>query len=417
MSLASWIGKRIGLTDGGFWTVFFGGSSRSGRSTGPNGALKLSSWWRCVMLYAEVGGMLPCKLYAYEGKEGEDRKQVRDHPAAEVVGLDPNIDQTSAEFWSGQWAQFVTIGNAYAEKGFSGQRLVSLQTLPIDTRPFRSPDRPGDLRYQFDDRGKREELPVDKVLHTRGFGYGGDMGLSPVAYACESLALADAIEEAAQRGFANGLRASGYFTNALKETMTPPQRDAFYENYVKPLEGPQGEGKATILPPNFDWKSINIPARDMEMILQRRFSVEDVCRWMGVPPILAGHSAEGQTMWGSGVENILLAWRVLGLDAKLTFFEKSLRKRLLSPVDRRKFYFEYDRDALMQADSAARAAFIANQVQFGQMTPNEGRRKQNRKPMQGGDEAFINSALVPLRLAGQLRPAKVQPAPGEPIPE
>jgi len=49
------------------------------------------------------------------------------------------------------------------------------------------------------------------------------------------------------------------------------------------------------------------------------------------------------------------------------------------------------------------------------MTPNEGRKKENRLPLPGGDVLLINSTLVPLTDAGK-RPANIQPAPGEPIP-
>jgi HK97 family phage portal protein len=413
--LGKWIGKAIGLTDGAFWSVYLGGTSRSGRATGPDRSMKISSWWRCVKLYAEVGGIIPMKMYEWLNGDKSDRRQVRDHEVAEIVGLDPNSEQTTAEFWGGQFASLAMFGNAYAEKRYSGKRLVSLEQMPVDTRPFRDQNT-GELKYRFLDRGKSETLSADKVLHTRGFGFGGDMGLSPISYARESLAVADAVEEAAQRAFNTGMRATGFFTSG-NANVTDTQRKDFYENYVKPVEGAEGEGKQIILPPTFDWKAMNIPAKDMELIMQRRFSVEDICRWMGVPPILAGHSAEGQTMWGSGVENILLAWRVLGLDAQLTFVEKSVNKRCLSAPDRRRFFVEFDRDALLQGDSAARAAFIANQVQFGQMTPNEGRRKQNRPAGEGGDDLLINSTLVPLKLVGLVRAAKVQPAPGEPIPE
>ena len=62
------------------------------------------------------------------------------------------------------------------------------------------------------------------------------------------------------------------------------------------------------------------------------------------------------------------------------------------------------------------AEFMSKMIQNGLMTPNEGRRKNNDLPKEGGDVLLVNSTLVPLSQAGE-RPGRTQPAPGEPIPE
>jgi hypothetical protein len=43
-------------------------------------------------------------------------------------------------------------------------------------------------------------------------------------------------------------------------------------------------------------------------------------------------------------------------------------------------------------------------VQNAALMPNEWRRKENLAPVEGGDQLFINSTLVPLSQAGQPRP-------------
>lgn len=413
MNLRAWFKRPIKLTDGAFWASFFGASTWTGKSVSATDALKLSVWFRIVKLHAEVTGALPFKVYE---RKGDDRVQVRDHPVALLTGVDPNSDQTTVEFWGAHAASLVSFGNAYAEKRFMGGRLVSLEIMPFeDTRPTReNPARV--LQYEFTDRGKREVLPVDKVLHTRGWGYGRDLGLSPIAFARESIGGALAVEETAARLYGTGLRATGMFSQPPGNPLTPEQIKDFFKNYVSKLEGPEGEGKQLLLPPGFDHKSLNIAPKDAEMLLSRRFSVEDVCRWGGTPPILVGHAAEGQTMWGSGVENILLSWLTLGYNSFLRSIEASVNKRLFSAVDRLRFFAEFDRDAFMQADSAARAEFMSKMIQSGLRVINEMRRKDNLPPVAGGDQALINSTLVPLLQAGQ-RPARVQPKPGDPIPE
>jgi HK97 family phage portal protein len=181
------------------------------------------------------------------------------------------------------------------------------------------------------------------------------------------------------------------------------QREDFKRTFIDPLIGNDAEAHYGILENGFTFSPVNIPPKDAEMLLSRRFNVEEICRFMGTPPILVGHAGEGQTMWGSGVEGIINAWLTLGLDAFLSSIEKSVNKWLLSPADRKRFYAEFDRDALLRADLAAKGEFISKMIQNAQMTPNEGRKKANRSAQPGGDVLLVNSTLVPLSEAGRPR--------------
>jgi HK97 family phage portal protein len=400
MSLLSWAGKVLRLTDGKFWGQWYGGETWAGRPVNEENALQLSTWWRSVKLYADVVGALPLKLY--ERKDNDDRVQVRDHPVAGLIGLDPNVDQTAQEFWGGVSGSLAMLGNAYAEKRYVGKSLAALEPMPYDTTPDRTHNRNGDLEYHYSDRGKTEWLPRDKVLHVRGFTIGkSDFGLSPLAAARQGLSIALATEEATGKTFAQGLRMSGYFTIPAKAT--PQQRADFTKAFIDPITGNDASAHYGLLEMGTDFKPINIPPKDAEMLLSRRFNVEEICRFMGVPPILVGHSADGQTMWGTGVEAIINQWLTSGLNSFLTNIEKSINKRLLTAEERPRFYAEFERNALLRIDSAARADFISKMIQNAQMTPNEGRKTDNRLPMPGGDVLLVNSTLIPLADADKPR--------------
>jgi HK97 family phage portal protein len=412
MSLLSWVGRVIGLRDGKFWGQWYGGETWAGRPVNENNSLQLSAWWRAVKLYADVGGALPLKFY--ERLDNDDRRQIREHQIANLIAVDPNADQTSQEFWGGMCAGLAMLGNAYAEKRFVGKTLAALEPLPYDTIPDRTHNRDGDLEFRYCDRGKTEWLPVEKVFQVRGFNIGkSDCGISPLTAGRQGLSIALATEESAGKTFSQGMRASGFFVGPK---LLPEQRADFTKKFIDPIIGNDASAHYGILESGFDFKPINIPPKDAEMLLSRRFNVEEICRFMGVPPILVGHVAEGQTAWGTGVESIINSWLTLGLDSFLSSIEKSINKRLLTPAERPRYYAEFDRNALLRADSAARAEFISKMIQNAQMTPNEGRKKDNRLPLPGGDVLLVNSTLVPLTQAGN-KPARVQPAPGEPIPE
>lgn len=411
MSLLSWAWRRFKLTDHAAIQRWFGSETWSGKPVTVETALNLSVWFRCVKLYADVTGAASWKLY--ERLSNGERKQVTDHPIYDLIAIDPNIDQTPQEFWGGVAAQLCVQGNSYAEKRYLGSKLIALQPLPFETYPYRNSN--DDLRYRFIDRGKQEDLPADKVFHTKGFNLGSsDVGLSPLAAARQSIGIALAQEEATGKTFAQGLRASGFFI--VPQTMKQDQRDQFTKTFIDPITGNDASAHFGILEGGTDFKTLNIPPKDAEMLLSRRFSVEDIARFMGTPPVMIGHSAEGQTMWGTGVEATINMWLTLGLDAFWRSIEKSIAKRLLSAADRRRFYVEIDRKALLRADSKESAELYWKLVQVGALTPNQICDRENMPRFEGGDVRLVNTTLQPLSMAGQ-RTARVQPAPGEAIPE
>lgn len=407
MGLLSWMGRIIGLRDGEFWSRYYGGETWAGRTVNEENALNLSTWWRAVRLYADVTGALPMKLY--ERMANDDRVVVRDHDLSSLISLQPNGDQTPQEFWSATAASLAMLGNSYSEKRFLGKRIVALDPLPGDTYPSRTRHKDGNLEYRYMDRGKEEWLPREKVFHVRGFMFGkGDVGLSPLAAGRQGLSIALATEEATGKTFSQGLRLSGFFTG----TANKEQREDFKRVFIDPITGNDASAHYGILPPQFGFTPINIAPKDAEMLLSRRFNVEEICRFMGVPPIMVGHHADGQTAWGTGIESIINMWLTLGYNSFLRYIESSINRWLLDPSDRGRFYVEYERNALLRIDSAARAEFISKMIQNAQMTPNEGRKTDNRLPMEGGDQLLINSALVPLVDAGKKQASTVpEPTP------
>lgn len=399
-----WRERPLGLqpADDGMWAAFHGsGENFSGEHVSSHGAMQLSAFWACARLISETIATLPISVY--ERAPNGDKRPVSDHPLYALLHDSPNADQTAVEFWEGRSLGLCTGGNGFAEKTTANDgRLISLERMPADTTVTRNDD--GSLEYRFYDRGKQETLPEAKVFHIRGFG-DGDVGMSPVSYARQTLGLTKATERQAGQTFSKGLRSKGFFIMPpAARPLTPEQRTDAKRTLVDANSGANAPW-AGILEGGVDFRSVNITPRDAELILSRRFNVEDVCRWLGVPPILIGHASQGQTMWGSGIEQIMLGWLSLGLRSYLIRIEQAAKKRLMSPADRaRGLFVEFAVEGILRADSAARAELLSKMVQNGALMPNEWRRKENLPPVLGGDQLFINSTLVPIDQANRPRP-------------
>lgn len=388
--------RRLSLQDGSGWAALFGRTSSSGKVVSQHTALQVAAVWACIKITAQAVSSLP--LAMYEKRDGDSRERIDDQ-LAEVLTESPNRDQTPLEFWEGQTAWLLAGGNAYAEQKFIGQRLVGLDPLGGDCRPKRKAD--GTLVYILTDRGQTYELPREKVFHIKGFGQGLgnlDLGLSPIAAGTNSIGAAMAAQEAAATTFANGMRGSGFFQ--FDQQLTPEQRAMAQKNLIEPLRGSRNAGGIGMLEAGTTWQSISLNPEDAQMLETRRFDVEEICRWFGVPPIIIGHSAEGQTMWGSGVEQILLSWLTLGIDPICDRIEGRIKKQLIRPTGRRRVYAEFNREALLQMDATAKAAFLSSMVQNGLMDRNEGRAKLNLPRREGGDMLTAQTNLAPLDQLG-----------------
>ena len=255
--------------------------------------------------------------------------------------------------------------------------------------------------------GENVDVAADEVFVVLDRSMDGYTALSRIQYGANSMALAVGADRAANLSYKNGLRASGILT--IAQWLKPAQREA-YKTIVNDFVG-TGLGDASdkqfgvmVAENATKFEPLSLKPMDVELLASRRYSVEDLCRWYDVPPILVGHAAEGQTMWGSGIEQIVLGWIMLGLQPICKTIESEISRQLI-PIDdvSTGVYAEFNLDALMRGDSAARAAHYSTMSQNGIYTRNEIRARENLPPKPGGDELTVQSNLVPISQLGKMQ--------------
>ena len=167
-ALLNWLGVPISLTDGTFWTEWFGSSTATGKSVTVDSALQISTVWACVRLLSETVSTLPLKVY----RKLPDGSRViaSDHPLHDVLCVRPNSEMTPGRFILMIVASIAVRGNAYVEKKRLGGKLVSLIPLLPQAVAVRRNDA-GALEYEIaDSKGGKRKLSADDVMHIRGFG-------------------------------------------------------------------------------------------------------------------------------------------------------------------------------------------------------------------------------------------------------
>jgi HK97 family phage portal protein len=393
------------------WGRLFGwGETAAGKAVTPETALQVSAFWACVKLLAETIATLPIGFFERSANGG--RSAANDHPLAYLLRVSPDGEHTAVEFWEGAVIAMCLHGDAFAEKVRNGQgRLIALQPLRSDLMTVRR-DADGAIEYAYADPDGRRVLGETEVFHLRAFGGSGLRGLAPLMYARQTLSSAIAADEAAGKLFANGVRPSGVLEVA--QTLKKEQRKDLRDNVVEPLAGSQNAGGVFVLEAGMKFTPISLSPADSQLLETRRWHVEEIARWFGMPPILIGHASQGQTMWGTGVEQIALSWLGLGLRAQLKRIEAAILLRLIEPADRGLFYAEFNIDGLLRADSAARAALYSSLAQNGIMDRDEIREKENLNRRGGGaSKLTVQSNLLPIDDLGKTAPAPV-PTPSDP---
>jgi len=372
---------------------YAGVKSTSGKLVTTKTSLESSAVWSCVAKTAQLVSTLPLALY--EKKSDGGREKIS-NDLSDILTRSPNTGQTAVEYWENQVSSLKMGGNSYAEKLFVGKSMVGVRPL-FNITP--EPDGRGGLKYAVMDRGRKSYLPAEKVFHLRDFVGGNGIGMSAVRYGANSIGAALAADESASGTFSNAMMPSGIVTS--EQTLNPEQRNQLGE-MMDAYTGSTKAGKVLTLEAGLKWDQLQMNPEDAQLLETRRFSVEDVCRWFGVPPIIVGHSSEGQTMWGSGVEAIMLSWLTLGINPLLRKIEARISKDLVPVEKRDKWFFEFNREAMLQMDSQSKGDFLLKMRMAGIMTGDEGRDKLNL-PRRGGnsDELVVQTSMGLVDLMGK----------------
>jgi HK97 family phage portal protein len=391
------LGQNLTLTNPRLSAWFGGGETSSGETVSVNTALQLEVVWACVRLVAGTVATLPVQTFR---RDSEGRGTLaRDHPLYTLLHDLPNSDMTSVVFWEAICACLLLWGNAYARiyRAFGGRisAIVPLQPDRITARRMTD----GTLLYHYSHAGVEFDVEEADMMHIKGFSTDGIVGLSPVSQARETIGLAQAAEKAASSMFRNGMRAP--FAFVLPSYLDEVRRKRFEDEWLPKYTGAINSGKTPFLEGGWEIKQIGMNPADVQLLATRNFSIEQICRWFGVQPVMIGHM-EKSTAWGSGLEQMNLWFLTYTLRPILKAIEQEVSRSLLTPVERISIYTEFNVDGLLRADSAGRAALLKVLADSGVRTRNELRALDNFPPLPGGDDLTVNSATVPLRLLDRI---------------
>lgn len=355
-------------------------------------AMQLSAFWACVRLLAETVACLPITVYRTQAgrREADDT-----HWLHGLLTFKPNRYQTRIEFFETLMLNLCCWGNAYARivRGVTGEivALLPLQSAQMQTELL--PD--GSIVHLHHTDSGVEAIAAENVWHIKLFG-NGIVGLSPLGYARNCIGIGQAAEDRVTSIFRNGAKPTGILM--VDQALTKEQRAAIRASFSDLAES--NTDSLIVLDKFMKYEQVSMSPQDIELLQSRRFQLEDIARFMGVPSVLINDTSQS-TVWGSGIQQLIEGSYKLNFRPYLERIELSARVHLLRPEERRVYEIEFDFDSLLRVDQKARMEAHQVAINSGQMTPNEARTMEGRGPLPGGDALLIQGAMVPIEQAGR----------------
>lgn len=390
--------------------LFGGGPTRAGVTVNEHTALNLSAVWAAVTVIAGTVASLPLILYKRLPNGGKER--FVDHPVYRMLHDEPNPEMSSMVFRETLQSHVLLWGNAYAEiqRDQAGRPLALWPLSPQQVDPFR--DRTTrQLHYRVTNESGRQTLvEPDQILHVPGLGFDGILGYSVVRKARESLGLALATETFGSTFFGNGAWPGLVAQHPGK--LTPTASKNLKDSLNEALQGPKRAHNLIVTEEGIEVKKVGIPPDDAQFLETRRFQVIEIARWFNLPPHKL-RDLERATFSNIEAQSIDF---VVDLRLWLVRWEQELNRKLIRPLERRIQFVEHLVDGLLRGDSASRTAVYASGRQWGWLSADDIRERENLNPLPDGQGQIylIPQNMIPADQADQLGAPPMPPQPSPP---
>lgn len=363
----------------------FGASmSDAGVTVTETTAFNLSAFYRGVCVVAGTIGTLPMRTM---GVDPANPDMVRRWDSwADNPGGPDEWDPTPMAWKETAITHMMTHGDAFMRKvkGGGGQilRLDLIHPALVSVRWGTPGDMPPVGRKWYDVTligGEVAHYSAAEILQVSNLSLDGLRGLSVIAAARTGLGTAIAGDRGAARMFNTGGLAAGIFT---PDDDLPEGEEVKISNLINErVSGWENNQRFPVINRRLKFQQFSMSAADAQFLESRKFQIEEIARWVGVPPHLLMQT-DKQTSWGTGVEeqnNGLARFTLNGWTKRL---EEALSR--LVPNTR---WIEFDFAGLERGTPEQEIRLILDQIAGGLLTKDEGRKLRNLAALDGENPA------------------------------
>jgi len=366
----------------GMLAAFGGMMSNTGTPVTPFTSLRSAAVYGCVNRLSQDIAKLPLSIREALAS-GQGYRSMPKHPLMRLLRR-PNDWMTVYQFMRFMVTSLQLRGNAFAAivRDPAGE--------PVELIPI-SPDRVmvqvsenGLVFYDFSHPliGPGQRWAAEDMLHFKGMCVdGGYVGLSPIAFAQDTMGLAIAAQEQAAILYRQGNQTGGILST--DKPLNPETTAQITAEVARHHAGVQNSSKPMVLGAGFKYERMSLSPEEAQFLESRKFSTEEICRIFGVPPHKIQHIVGGTF---SNIENQEQAYINDALQPIATEIEQEMGRKL---------FFEDDQDsgcelyldfrALLRGDMKTRYEALSIATQTGFMNINEARASEGWGPIEGGE--------------------------------
>jgi HK97 family phage portal protein len=350
-----------------------------------NTAFTVNAVWACVSLISDTVSALPVDTYVRR-----DGIAYPYRPKPSWVSK-PDVAIPSVAFWQQTMISLLIDGNAFVRmfRDTRGEIVNMVVLNPLSVQVSRNAL--GQKFYTSTVEGNKI-LTNDDVLHISGSVLfpGEFRGKSPIDTMRENVGLAISLESFAARFFGQGTLTQGVIE--YPGALTAEQAENLAKSFDRQHKGFRKAHKTGILSGGAVFKPTTIANDQAQMLDSRRLAVEDVARAYRVPTDMIGLNNGGQSY--NSIEQKQIAFVTHTLRPWLAKLEDAFSQLLPDSA-----FLAFSTDDLLRGDYATRIEGYSKLLQNGVLSTNEVRRKENMRPIDGGDVVRVPLTNVDISAA------------------
>ena len=360
--------------------TYSGGPTSSGVSVNSDTAMRLITVQNCVRVRAFTIGQLPKPIMERDGKT---TKPATDFYLYEKLHDQPNSWMSDFDFWAMAEAHISLRGNFVAYKAMYNNEVRELLPIPAGMlhKITQNPDYSIDYEIHFPN-GDVKHLNDKQVLHLRGLTLNGYSGVNPIEYARETVGLGIASTKFLAQFFGKGMRPGVIFEHP--EILNVNAHADRKKNLKEKYAGLGNAWEMMLIDEGMKATFPEIKLVDAQFLELAKMTEAQICGLMRTPLMLIQSGDKTPTY--ASAEQFMLSYTIYGVTPDCVNYEKSIRRDLMTPDERKRYFAKFNINALLRGDFKTRMEGYQIGINSEIINPNEARAFEDWNPYDGGDD-------------------------------
>lgn len=362
-------------------------------------AIRISAVLICLDVLAQDIAKTTFRMYEPLPGGGKREIEPGEHHVADLLRTAPNPYHTWYEFFEMTMLHLGFLQNAFTAKRLSrsGQIEELIPVMPARTSilavsPENDVSGRGFFAYDVQRFETQEKIMLSglpdvflphEFIHFRGRMIDGLMGYSNLQAAAKTFRLSDELIDYQTRLYANDGQLRGVFQHGAEsgDSLSDEAFERLRDQLAEAMHNFRQLNRPIVLEEGMTFQHIAMNADQAEVAKARDAAIVDVARTFRTPPHKVMHLVNVkyenmETLEKSYVQDTLIPYCIR--------IEERMKIALLSPQDRAKYFFQFDRQEMLLNDIQKITEAVKMQMEHGGLLVDEMRHAFGRNPLPNG---------------------------------